>query len=418
MKETKWWLRDDARFKHVTRPYDTNTVKRLRGSVKIEYTLAKNAAEKLWDKLHTKKYVRALGALTGNQAMQQAKAGLDSVYLSGWQVAGDANDSLQMYPDQSLYAVGSVPTIVKRINNTFQRADQIQTMEDREGEIDYFLPIVADAESGFGGVLNTHELVKALIEAGAGGIHLEDQLASAKKCGHMGGKVLVSTQNMIDKLIASRLAADIMDVPTIIIARTDSLSGALLQNDDDLRDHKFIEGVRTKEGFYRVKSGMDQAVARGLAYGEYCDLLWMETANPDIGECREFCQDIKSIYPDMKFAYNCSPSFNWKAKLSDSEIRNFQDELSELDVKYQFITLAGFHSLNYSMFDLSEKYRDTAMSAFVELQEKEFEAQERGFTAVKHQREVGASYFDEIAQVCTGSAELGAIKGSTEEEQF
>jgi isocitrate lyase len=322
-----------------------------------------------------------------------------------------------MYPDQSLYAVGSVPTIVKRINNTFQRADQIQTMEG-EGDIDYFLPIVADAESGFGGVLNTHELVKALIEAGAGGIHLEDQLASAKKCGHMGGKVLVSTQNMIDKLIASRLAADIMDVPTIIIARTDSLSGSLLQNDDDVRDHKFIEGARTKEGFYRVKSGMDQAVARGLAYGEYCDLLWMETANPDIGECREFCQDIKSVYPNMKFAYNCSPSFNWKAKLSDSEIRNFQDELSELDVKYQFITLAGFHSLNYSMFDLSEKYRDTAMSAFVELQEKEFEAQKRGFTAVKHQREVGASYFDEIAQVCTGSAELGAIKGSTEEEQF
>ena len=418
MKETKWWLRDDARFKHVTRPYDTDTVKRLRGSVKIEYTLAKNAAEKLWDKLHTKKYVRALGALTGNQAMQQAKAGLDSVYLSGWQVAGDANDSLQMYPDQSLYAVGSVPTIVKRINNTFQRADQIQTMEDREGEIDYFLPIVADAESGFGGVLNTHELVKALIEAGAGGIHLEDQLASAKKCGHMGGKVLVSTQNMVEKLIASSLASDIMDVPTIIIARTDSLSGALLQNDDDLRDHKFIEGVRTKEGFYRVKAGMDQAVARGLAYGEYCDLLWMETANPDIGECREFCQDIRSVYPNMLFAYNCSPSFNWKAKLNDTEIRNFQDELSELDVKYQFITLAGFHSLNYSMFDLSEKYRDTAMSAFVELQEKEFEAQERGFTAVKHQREVGASYFDEIAQVCTGSAELGAIKGSTEEEQF
>ena len=405
------------RWEGIERPYSTNDVKKLSGSVHIEHTLAQKGASKLWDKLHSKKYVSALGALTGNQAMQQAKARLDAIYLSGWQVAGDANDSLQMYPDQSLYAVGSVPTIVKRINNTFQRADQIQTMEG-EGGVDYFLPIVADAESGFGGVLNTHELVKALIEAGAGGIHLEDQLASAKKCGHMGGKVLVSTQNMVDKLIASRLAADIMDVPTIIIARTDSLSGALLQNDDDLRDHKFIEGVRTKEGFYRVKAGMDQAVARGLAYGEYCDLLWMETANPDIGECREFCQDIKSVYPNMKFAYNCSPSFNWKAKLSDSEIRNFQDELSELDVKYQFITLAGFHSLNYSMFDLSEKYRDTAMSAFVELQEKEFEAQERGFTAVKHQREVGASYFDEIAQVCTGSTELGAIKGSTEEEQF
>ena len=411
----KWWNRD--RWKHVTRPYTPADVKKLSGSIHIEHTLAKNGAQKLWDKLHRQKYVRALGALTGNQAMQQAKAGLDSVYLSGWQVAGDANDSLEMYPDQSLYAANSVPIVVKRINNTFQRADQIQQMEGSR-EIDYFLPIVADAESGFGGVLNTHELVKALIEAGAGGIHLEDQLASAKKCGHMGGKVLVSTQNMIDKLIASRLAADIMDVPTVIIARTDSLSGALLQNDDDLRDHKFIEGVRTKEGFYRVKAGMDQAVARGLAYGEYCDLLWMETGNPDIGECREFCQDIKSVYPNMKFAYNCSPSFNWKAKLSDSEIRNFQDELSELDVKYQFITLAGFHSLNYSMFDLSEKYRDTAMSAFVELQEKEFEAQERGFTAVKHQREVGASYFDQVGQICTGSSSLSAIKGSTEEEQF
>ena len=417
MDKMKWWNRD--RFKSVTRPYSDDDVSRLSGSLKIEYTLAKNGAEKLWDKLHTEKYVSALGALTGNQAMQQAKAGLDSVYLSGWQVAGDANDSLQMYPDQSLYAVGSVPTIVKRINNTFIRADQIQRMEDRvRDEIDYFLPIVADAESGFGGVLNTHELVKALIEAGAAGIHLEDQLSSAKKCGHMGGKVLVSTQNMIDKLIASRLAADIMGVPTVIIARTDALSGALLQNDDDLRDHKFIEGARTREGFYRVKAGMDQAVARGLEYGEFCDLLWMETGNPDIGECREFCQDIKSIYPNMMFAYNCSPSFNWKAKLSDKEIRSFKDELGDMDVKYQFITLAGFHSLNYSMFELSEKYRDTGMSGFVELQEKEFAAQERGFTAVKHQREVGASYFDQIGQVCTGSTDLSAIKGSTEEEQF
>ena len=415
MKETKWWNRD--RWKHIERPYTNADVKKLSGSIHIEHTLAKNGAQKLWDKLHTEKYVRALGALTGNQAMQQAKAGLDSVYLSGWQVAGDANDSLEMYPDQSLYAVGSVPTIVKRINNTFIRADQIQQMEGSR-EVDYFLPIVADAESGFGGVLNTHELVKNLIEAGAAGIHLEDQLSSAKKCGHMGGKVLVSTQEMINKLIASRLAADIMNVPTVIIARTDALSGALLQTDSDDKDHRFITGERTEEGFFKTKAGMDQAVARGLAYGEYCDMLWMETGNPDIGECREFCQDIKSIYPDMKFAYNCSPSFNWKAKLSDSEIRNFQDELSELDVKYQFITLAGFHSLNYSMFDLSEKYRDTAMSAFVELQQKEFEAQDRGFTAVKHQREVGASYFDEIAQVCTGSAELGAIKGSTEEEQF
>ena len=411
----KWWNRD--RWKHVTRPYTSADVKKLSGSVHIEHTLAKNGAQKLWDKLHRQKYVRALGALTGNQAMQQAKAGLDSIYLSGWQVAGDANDSLEMYPDQSLYAANSVPIIVKRINNTFQRADQIQTMEGSR-EIDYFLPIVADAESGFGGVLNTHELVKHLIEAGAAGVHIEDQLSSAKKCGHMGGKVLVSTQEMINKLVAARLASDIMDVPTIIIARTDALSGALLQSDNDERDQKFITGERTEEGFFKTKAGMDQAVARGLEYGEFCDLLWMETGNPDIGECREFCQDIRSIYPNMLFAYNCSPSFNWKAKLNDTEIRNFQDELSELDVKYQFITLAGFHSLNYSMFDLSEKYRDTAMSAFVELQEKEFAAQERGFTAVKHQREVGASYFDQIGQICTGSTSLSAIKGSTEEEQF
>jgi len=406
------------RWEGIERPYSTNDVKKLSGSVHIEHTLAQNGASKLWDKLHSKKYVSALGALTGNQAMQQAKARLDAIYLSGWQVAGDANDSLEMYPDQSLYAVGSVPTIVKRINNTFQRADQIQTMEDRQGEIDYFLPIVADAESGFGGVLNTHELVKALIEAGSAGIHLEDQLSSAKKCGHMGGKVLVSTQEMINKLVASRLAADIMDVQTVIIARTDALSGALLQTDSDSYDNKFITGERTEEGFFKVNAGMDQAVARGLAYAPYCDLLWMETALPDIGECKEFVQEIQKEHPNKMFAYNCSPSFNWKAKLSDKEIRSFKDELGELNVKFQFITLAGFHSLNYSMFELSEKYRDTGMSGFVELQEKEFAAQERGFTAVKHQREVGASYFDQIGQICTGSTGLSAIKGSTEEGQF
>jgi len=289
------------RWEGIERPYSTNDVKKLSGSVHIEHTLAQNGASKLWDKLHSKKYVSALGALTGNQAMQQAKARLDAIYLSGWQVAGDANDSLQMYPDQSLYAVGSVPTVVKRINNTFQRADQIQTMEG-EGGVDYFLPIVADAESGFGGVLNTHELVKHLIEAGSAGIHLEDQLSSAKKCGHMGGKVLVPTQEMINKLVASRLAADIMDVSTIIIARTDALSGALLQTDSDEKDHRFIRGARTEEGFFKTEAGMDQAVARGLEYGEYCDLLWMETGNPDIGECREFVQDIRSKNPNMLFA--------------------------------------------------------------------------------------------------------------------
>ena len=416
LKETKWKTRD--RQKHIQRPYTTQDVKKLRGSIQIEYTLASNGAAKLWDKFHSRKYVSALGALTGNQAMQQAKAGLDSVYLSGWQVAGDANDSLQMYPDQSLYAVGSVPTIVKRINNTFQRADQIQTMEDRQGEIDYFLPIVADAESGFGGVLNTHELVKHLIEAGAAGIHLEDQLSSAKKCGHMGGKVLVSTQEMVNKLIASRLAADIMDVPTIIIARTDALSGALLQSDSDEHDHEFITGDRTEEGFFKTNAGMDQAISRGLSYAPYCDLIWMETSGPDIGEWREFVQEIQKEYPNKMFAYNCSPSFNWKAKLSDKEISSFKDELGEMNVKYQFITLAGFHSLNYSMFELSENYRDHGMTGFVELQEKEFAAQSRGFTAVKHQREVGAGYFDQVGQICTGSTDLSAIKGSTEEEQF
>ena len=416
LKETKWRNRD--RQKHIQRPYTTQDVKKLSGSIQIEYTLASNGAAKLWDKFHSRKYVSALGALTGNQAMQQAKAGLDSVYLSGWQVAGDANDSLQMYPDQSLYAVGSVPTIVKRINNTFQRADQIQTMEDRQGEIDYFLPIVADAESGFGGVLNTHELVKHLIEAGAAGIHLEDQLSSAKKCGHMGGKVLVSTQEMVNKLIASRLAADIMDVPTVIIARTDALSGALLQSDSDKKDHKFITGERTEEGFFKTNAGMGQAVSRGLAYAPYCDLIWMETSVPDIGECKEFVQEIQKEFPNKMFAYNCSPSFNWKAKLSDKEISSFKDELGDMDVKYQFITLAGFHSLNYSMFELSENYRDHGMTGFVELQEKEFRAQERGFTAVKHQREVGAGYFDQVGQICTGSTDLSAIKGSTEEEQF
>jgi|TARA_Y100000034_G_scaffold16484_1_gene17708 isocitrate lyase len=407
----------EARRDQTERPYTPADVKRLSGSVKVEYTLAKMGAEKLWNKLHYTDYVSALGALTGNQAMQQAKAGLDAVYLSGWQVAGDANDSLQMYPDQSLYAVGSVPTIVKRINNTFIRADQIQTMEGSR-EVDYFLPIVADAESGFGGVLNTHELVKALIEAGSAGIHLEDQLSSAKKCGHMGGKVLVSTQEMVNKLIASRLAADIMDVPTVIIARTDALSGALLQSDNDEYDHNFLTGGRTEEGFFKVNAGMKQAVSRGLAYAPYCDLLWMETALPDIGECREFVQEVQKEHPNKMFAYNCSPSFNWKAKLSDKEIRSFKDELGELNVKFQFITLAGFHSLNYSMFELSENYRDNGMTGFVDLQEKEFAAQERGFTAVKHQREVGASYFDQVGQICTGSSDLSAIKGSTEEEQF
>jgi len=410
-------LSKENRWDGIIRPYADSDVKRLSGSVKVEYTLAQNGAKKLWHKLHNQPYVSALGALTGNQAMQQAKAGLDSVYLSGWQVAGDANDSMEMYPDQSLYAANSVPIVVKRINNTFIRADQIQTMEG-EGDIDYFLPIVADMESGFGGVLNAHELMKDMIEAGAAGVHLEDQLSSAKKCGHMGGKVLVPTKEMVSKLIASRLAADIMGVDTVLIARTDSLAGALLVTDADEYDHTFITGERTTEGFYKTNAGMAQAVSRGLAYAPYCDLLWMETSLPDIGECREFCAEIRKEFPNKMFAYNCSPSFNWKSKLSDTEIRNFKDELGELGVTYQFITLAGFHSLNYSMFDLSLNYKNTGMTGFVDLQQKEFKAQELGFTAVKHQREVGAGYFDEISQVCTGSNTLSAIKGSTEDEQF
>ena len=407
----------ENRWGGITRPYADSDVKRLSGSVKVEYTLAQNGAKKLWNKLHDLDYVSALGALTGNQAMQQAKAGLDSIYLSGWQVAGDANDSLEMYPDQSLYAANSVPIVVKRINNTFQRADQIQTMEG-EGDIDYFLPIVADMESGFGGVLNAHELMKDMIEAGAAGVHLEDQLSSAKKCGHMGGKVLVPTKEMVSKLIASRLAADIMGVDTVLIARTDSLAGALLVTDADEYDESFLTGERTDEGFFKVNAGMEQAVSRGLAYAPYCDLIWMETSLPDIGEMREFATEIRKEFPNKMFAYNCSPSFNWKAKLSDTEIRSFKDELGELGVTYQFITLAGFHSLNYSMFDLSLNYKNTGMTGFVDLQQKEFAAQEQGFTAVKHQREVGAGYFDEISQVCTGSNTLSAIEGSTEKEQF
>jgi isocitrate lyase len=406
-----------SRWDGVVRPYSQEEVKRLSGTANIKYTLAEDGSNKLWDKLNNLPYVSALGALTGNQALQQAKAGLDAVYLSGWQVAADANSSDEMYPDQSLYNTESVPNVIKKINNTFIRADQIQTMEGT-GDTDYFLPIVADAESGFGGVLNTHELFKHMIREGAAGIHLEDQLSSAKKCGHMGGKVLVPTSEMVQKLIAARLAADTMGVPTVIIARTDSLAGNLITSDHDDTDKKFITGERTAEGFYRTNAGMEQAIARGLAYAPYCDLIWMETGNPDIGEAKEFCTEVRKKFPNKMFAYNCSPSFNWKAKLSDTQIRSFKDELGEIGCKFQFITLAGFHSLNHSMFDLSKKYKETGMTAFVELQQKEFAAQVDGFTAVKHQREVGAGYFDEIAKVVTGSNTLSALEGSTEKEQF
>lgn len=408
---------NSSRWDGVVRPYSQEDVKRLSGTANIKYTLAEDGSNKLWDKLNNLPYVSALGALTGNQALQQAKAGLDAVYLSGWQVAADANSSDEMYPDQSLYNTESVPNVIKKINNTFIRADQIQTMEGT-GDTDYFLPIVADAESGFGGVLNTHELFKHMIREGAAGIHLEDQLSSAKKCGHMGGKVLVPTSEMVQKLIAARLAADTMGVSTIIIARTDSLAGNLITSDHDDTDKKFITGERTAEGFYRTNAGMEQAIARGLAYAPYCDLIWMETGNPDIGEAKEFCTEVRKKFPNKMFAYNCSPSFNWKAKLTDTQIRSFKDELGEIGCKFQFITLAGFHSLNHSMFDLSKKYKETGMTAFVELQQKEFAAQVDGFTAVKHQREVGAGYFDEIAKVVTGSTTLSALEGSTEEEQF
>ena len=408
---------NSSRWDGVVRPYSQEDVKRLSGTANIKYTLAEDGSNKLWDKLNNLPYVSALGALTGNQALQQAKAGLDAVYLSGWQVAADANSSDEMYPDQSLYNTESVPNVIKKINNTFIRADQIQTMEGT-GDTDYFLPIVADAESGFGGVLNTHELFKHMIREGAAGIHLEDQLSSAKKCGHMGGKVLVPTSEMVQKLIAARLAADTMGVPTVIIARTDSLAGNLITSDHDDTDKKFITGERTAEGFYRTNAGMEQAIARGLAYAPYCDLIWMETGNPDIGEAKEFCTEVRKKFPNKMFAYNCSPSFNWKAKLTDPQIRSFKDELGEIGCKFQFITLAGFHSLNHSMFDLSKKYKETGMTAFVELQQKEFVSQADGFTAVKHQREVGAGYFDEIAKVVTGSNTLSALEGSTEEEQF
>ena len=408
---------NSGRWDGVVRPYSQEDVKRLSGTANIKYTLAEDGSNKLWDKLNNLPYVSALGALTGNQALQQAKAGLDAVYLSGWQVAADANSSDEMYPDQSLYNTESVPNVIKKINNTFIRADQIQTMEGT-GDTDYFLPIVADAESGFGGVLNTHELFKHMIREGAAGIHLEDQLSSAKKCGHMGGKVLVPTSEMVQKLIAARLAADTMGVPTVIIARTDSLAGNLITSDHDDIDKKFITGERTAEGFYRTNAGMEQAIARGLAYAPYCDLIWMETGNPDIGEAKEFCTEVRKKFPNKMFAYNCSPSFNWKAKLSDTQIRSFKDELGDIGCKFQFITLAGFHSLNHSMFDLSKKYKETGMTAFVELQQKEFASQVDGFTAVKHQREVGAGYFDEIAKVVTGSNTLSALEGSTEEEQF
>jgi isocitrate lyase len=413
----KEW-QESPRWKGVERPYSAAEVLRLSGTVQPEHTLARLGAEKLWRYLQEREFTNALGALTGNQAMQQVKAGLKAIYLSGWQVAGDANLSGEMYPDQSLYPANSVPAVIKRINNTLMRADQIHHAEG-DDSIDWLQPIVADAEAGFGGVLNAFELMKQMIEAGAAGVHFEDQLSSAKKCGHMGGKVLVPTQEAVAKLVAARMAADICNVPTVLVARTDADAANLLTADIDERDHPFITGERTAEGFFRVKAGLDQAIARGLAYAPYADLIWCETSVPDLGQARKFSEAIRKEFPDQMLAYNCSPSFNWKRHLDDATIAKFQRELAAMGYKFQFITLAGFHALNFSMFQLACGYRDTQMKAYVELQEAEFAAEKDGYTATKHQREVGAGYFDAVTQaVSAGTSSLTALSGSTEEEQF
>jgi len=408
---------ENPRWKGVKRGYTAEDVQRLRGSLQIENTLARRGAERLWKMLHEKPFVHSLGAMTGNQAMQQVRAGVPAIYLSGWQVAADANDSLSMYPDQSLYAASSVPTVVKRINNALQRADQIDHAEGRH-EIDWFAPIVADAEAGFGGVLNAFELMKSMIEAGAAGVHFEDQLASVKKCGHMGGKVLVPTREATAKLTAARLAADVMGVPTLVIARTDAEAADLVTSDVDENDKPFLTGQRTVEGFFRTRPGLDQAVSRGLAYSEVADMVWCETGKPDLAYAKAFAEAIHKKFPGKLLAYNCSPSFNWKKNLDDATIAKFQRELGAMGYKFQFITLAGFHSLNYSMFHLAHGYARNQMSAFVELQEAEFAAAEKGFTAVKHQREVGTGYFDAVTTTIEREASTAALKGSTEDEQF
>ncbi|MGA8513485.1 MAG: isocitrate lyase [Burkholderiaceae bacterium] len=412
----------NPRWKGIQRGYSAADVVKLRGSVAIDHTLAQRGADKLWSLLNTEPFVNSLGALTGNQAMQQVKAGLKSIYLSGWQVAGDANSNGEMYPDQSLYSVDSVPKVVKKINATFARADQIQWAEGKgpgdEGYMDYFAPIVADAEAGFGGVLNAFELMKSMIEAGAAGVHFEDQLASAKKCGHMGGKVLVPTREAVSKLVAARLAADVMGTPTILLARTDAEAADLVTSDVDATDKPFLTGERTVEGFYRTNKGLDQAISRGLAYAPYVDLLWCETGTPDLKFAKDFADAIHAKFPGKMLSYNCSPSFNWKKNLDDATIAKFQRELGAMGYKFQFITLAGFHSLNYSMFELAHGYARNNMTAFVELQEKEFAAASKGFTAVKHQREVGTGYFDSVTTTIEANASTSALKGSTEDEQF
>jgi isocitrate lyase len=410
---------DPDRFAGIVRPYAQADVERLRGSIVIRHTLAELGARKLWHLLKTESYVAALGALTGNQAVQMARAGLKAIYLSGWQVAADANTAGQMYPDQSLYPVDSVPAVVKKINAALVRADQIERAEGR-AEHDWFLPILADAEAGFGGPLNAFELMKAMIEAGAAGVHFEDQLASEKKCGHMGGKVLVPTCQFIRTLTAARLAADVMGVPTIVVARTDAHSAKLLTSDVDERDRPFIEsGGRTAEGFYRLNGGLDCAIARAIAYAPYADVLWCETSTPDLAEARRFAEEVHAKFPNKMLAYNCSPSFNWKKKLDPSTIARFQVELGQMGYRFQFVTLAGFHALNFGMFELATRYRDRGMAAYSELQEAEFAAETNGYTATRHQREVGTGYFDQVTEVISaGQASTLALEDSTEAHQF
>jgi isocitrate lyase len=411
---------DSPRWRGIQRGYQPEDVVRLRGTIPVEHSIARLTAEKLWRYINEKPFVNALGALTGNQAMQQVKAGLDAIYLSGWQVAGDANLAGEMYPDQSLYPADSVPAVVRRINNTLRRADEIHHAEGND-EIDWLKPIVADAEAGFGGVLNAFELMKQMIDAGAAGVHFEDQLSSAKKCGHMGGKVLVPTQDAIGKLIAARLAADVCNVPTVLIARTDAEGANLLTADVDERDRPFVDAAkgRTSEGFFYVKASLKQAIARGIAYAPYADLIWCETAKPDLEEAKEFAEALHRQHPGKLLAYNCSPSFNWKRKLDDATIAKFQRELGAMGYRFQFITLAGFHALNYAMFDLARGYKAQQMTAYVALQQAEFAAEEKGYTATKHQREVGAGYFDAVTQaVAGGTSSITALAGSTEEQQF
>lgn len=416
----KEWL-ESPRWSGIKRPYSAEKVLKLRGTYKLDYTIAKLMSEKLWEKLNNQDFVAGLGALTGNQAVQEVDAGLEAIYLSGWQVAADANLSGEMYPDQSLYPANSVPSVVKRINNALLRADQIQTVNniDEENRKEYLVPIVADAEAGFGGNLNAFELMKQMIEAGAAGVHFEDQLSSAKKCGHLGGKVLVPTQEAVNKLIAARLAADVCGVPTLLVARTDADAADLLTSDIDDRDHKFVTGKRTSEGFYEVKNGVEQGIDRGLAYAPYADLIWMETSNPDLDYARKFAEGIHAKFPGKMLAYNCSPSFNWAAKLSVPEMETFREELAAMGYKFQFITLAGFHALNTSMFELALAYKKRGMAGYSELQEREFALQKEGFRAVKHQNFVGTSYFDEVQTVVTdGNSSTTALAGSTEADQF